>query len=345
MPLYRPRARATTRKYVKKTATYRKKPVYKRRPAVAYRRKAPIRRRVPRKLAADAHGAEFLANQLGLTASKTTNPALLSMYRSIARSSQSKISSVRIPGRQPIADVYKCHLKFSLDDEGMPASGTAQSFLGNGLIDPSLGAGTGNPAYVPNLGNLYAYYRVTGSRITVRVTNTDIAQPITVIVFPTLVPPVQWTVSNPIALNLWAESAQPYKVFNVGNANSSMNVKQLTYSMGTAKLFNSQADVEDFAGLMPGPISMTGSNPAAPFLWYWGIQCYNADGSPITAANVTYTLVLGYDVELYQPLPDTATMPFSQESDEEDEDDDFPTQAPILPAVSKSLKTPAKTKK
>lgn len=229
------------------------------------------------------------------------------MYRGISRSGgQSGLSSVTIPDRHAVADIYNCHLRV-VQTNISPAAGigTALSLLGNGLVDPFLGTGTPEPAYFNELGQLYNYYRVKSSTLGLYVTNTSTDQPITAILFPTLSNPVQWALDYPTTLAGWAEFPGAYKRVVVGNANSAINYKKVHYEMGTSAIFNNMADVADFAAILPKG-GTAGTNPNAPYLWYWGVYMYNADGSAVTPSTTQVSIIIDYSVSIYQPANQTA---------------------------------------
>jgi len=303
MPRYAKRkSRKTTRKHSRKGS---RKSVSRKRTYRHSKKRGPIRRLSRKRMRtgerADTFGATVMAAQV-------SDPGLLGMYRSIARSSGlSMMSTVNVPQHEPLPDIFNNHFTFISTQNNFAAAGAPAAILGNGLIEPfdipTYGMNDpGRPAYVQELGALYQYYRVKSSTLHMRVVNTDPSQPVTAIIFPTLSPPATWAANYPTTLDEWIAFTGPHKTFTIGDCNSAKNWRDCVYTVSTSAIFNNDADVEDFAGTMPKGVG-AGSNPLPSFLWYWGIIAFNADGTALTLSTVTFNVSVKYNTSSYQLYP------------------------------------------
>lgn len=213
--------------------------------------------------------------------------------------SQVGLSRVYVRGDKSIPDIFNTHLKFGIT--GFPYTGGQPYLRGNSLIDPGDLVTAPNAAYVTQLGHLWAYYRVINSEFTLRATNKS-AQPVTVIVFATLIPPASWGAGVPQTLQAWITSDLKFKTFNVESNTGSKNWNQVTMKIVTSELFNADADAQEFSGFLPSTIN-GGSNPLSTYQWFWGFQVFGTDGSAATSGAVLLNFDINYYTTIYQTLP------------------------------------------
>jgi len=288
------------RKSVSRKRTYRR-PTRKSGPR---RSKKSVRKSVKSRLPCDAVGARFLS-------ATATDPNVLGMYRSAIQAGTS-LTSVHVKARTAIADVYTCKFKYGIDDANiLPGTNAANAFYGNAIVDSGRTLDNQNCAYVAELGQLYLYYRVTSSRCTFHLDSligpsdpaVTATQPITAIMYCTIIPPANWTTALPITLEGWMVSGVPHKVITITNTNTDGQVKKMSMFMKTSALFNSDSSVEDFTGNMPNTIiPQSGTVPAAAFQWYWGIAYFNYNGSAASVNDITINVSIEYWTTLDGPV-------------------------------------------
>lgn len=277
-----------------------------------YKRKAPVRRFAKRRFTrfrpkagvADSAGAKFLADA-------TQDPAAGEMYRSIVASNASGLNKVRVRGKGTLPDVFDTKFKYSLVNNPLPDITGVRVFFGNSIIDPGISIDTQDCGYVIELSNIYSYYRVTSSRCTVHCTNTSPDQYALVVLFKTIVPPVQWPTFLPQTLAAWNVTSVPHKMIKLYSKQTEGSMATVSDWCSTSQIFNSDANNEDFSGNMPVGIT-PGTVPAPAFQWFWGLKAYNVDGtstdpdSIIVNVDITYWTTLDgpKTTEDYPPAPE-----------------------------------------
>jgi len=309
-----------SRKPVRKTYGRRPAP-FKRRPT-AYKSARPTFNKMPAPVA-DLEGARFLAEQ---------DPSA-TLYSAMARSklAKSKMTMVNVRGKAAIADVYNCNFKWA--SSPIPyLSSTNPYYRGNTPIDPGDASYTGNAGYVGQIGALYAYYRVKSSRFTIHVTNKS-DQPITMVMFATLIPPSQWGSGIPHTLAKWSVSTIPKKFLNVEQSSGSKNYASKSLYISVSSLFAGIIDEEDFSGNLPSVIN-TASTPDSSYMFYYGVTAYGTDGSDVTDNQVFISPSLTYYTQCYGPLPALEAL----SEDIPDDTDDKPDEpVPPKPSRKKSV--------
>lgn len=297
---YKPRATRKTR-YTRKYPA-RKAPV--RRFKSAYPHKFTKRKRIT----ADIGGARILA-------ATASDPSMLSMYRGMSRLGASGLSKVNIKGRSSLPDVYNCKFRYAQDGIVGPVGPTAIAVYGNSIIDPGRTTDSGDCAYVPELGALYLYYRVKSSKIQIHMQCAQAMTPITFVLFKTIIPPAQWSTTLPLTLEGWVTSDIPHKIKNVTTNNTDRQIAVLDDWCSTSALFNNNTDIENFTGLMPN--TATGQSAAVPdvdYQWFWGITCFNYDGSTTTAGSLRFNTTITYWTTLDGPVVSSEYQPGPDES-------------------------------
>jgi len=277
-------------------------------------------RRPPR---ADFTGARILAAQ-------ATDPVALSMYRNIGRAGSAGLSKVKVRARSAVADVYSCKMKAILTQVAV-VPGTPHSYYGNSVIDCFRTFDNSDCAYVPELGALYLYYRVTSSRLNLHMRQINNQDALTVVMFCTLVPPASWSVALPTTLEGWVTSSIPHKTHALlPNSGCDRQIGTMSMWCSTSAIFNSSGDVEDFSGLMPNAtVGQTGAPPAAAFQWYWGVTYFNYDGSTPSPGQLTLNSQIDYWVQLDGPVTSSEYTPGPDES--------VPDAEPPKPIRKKSI--------
>lgn len=144
-------------------------------------------------------------------------------------------------------------------------------YTGNGIFDPNVTGGGGQPMGFDEWCGFYLRHRVIGATISVELSNLT-ASPLHFTIFPSLL--------STGAANIQEAMAQPYNTrVNVGGI-SAYPIATLDASMSSSKIWGQNVNFDDL---------FAGSNSANPTrLWYWVLNAFNADNATL----VVYTILV-----------------------------------------------------
>lgn len=158
------------------------------------------------------------------------------------------------------------------------------AFTGNGLFNPSLGAGSGQPIFFSQLMDLYTNFVVSGSRIKVRLTSNGVSALSAngrAVVLPQ-------TVSSALSTQGYTLEEQPLAQCFEYNSNYSGTIQRKFYCP-------SKVMIREFSMTEPTCYGDGANDPAS--MWYWGIYVESLDDT--TNLALAIEVKIEYDAEFF----------------------------------------------
>jgi len=157
------------------------------------------------------------------------------------------------------------------------------AFTGNGLFNPSLGAGSGQPIFFTQLMGLYTNFVVSASRIKIRLTSNGVsALPANgrAICIP--------QISTALSTQGYTLEEQPLAQCFEFNSNYSGTIQRKYYCP-------TKVMIREFSMTEPTCYGDNANDPAA--IWYWGIYVESLDDSSSLALAIE--VKIEYDAEFF----------------------------------------------
>jgi len=156
---------------------------------------------------------------------------------------------------------------------------------------------------------VYCYYKCRSSRIRLSCYN-DGQTPFKVAVFPTNIPPTQWTSYLPSTLadfQTWAQKVFYHTVPSVGDGGASTCAFWASYE----DVVGESSDVLANGNIGIYPNIATGGATPPQQLWYWCITCWHFDGAPINPSQNDFYMrvTLDHYTESWTPVEPPGSLP------------------------------------